>query len=166
MNYWHLCSPHLQETVLAAREIAVSQGSAMIDAEHLVLAMLMVENCTAGRLLADTGVDVQALAATLRAESSAGVPEAPGDRPAEDIRLSARAERVMQATWLEARRAWARAGRGSSRGRVRTEHLLLGVSNPSAGLHLSALHTHGVFYGELAERVRRLEAEVDAGDTG
>jgi len=166
VQYWHLCSARLQRVILAAHDMALRRGSPAIDPEHLVLAVLALEDCTASRLLAQMGVDVQGLGAALRAQSAAGLPGLSAQAEPEDVRFSARAERIMQATWLEARRAWGRRAQGSAGGRIGTEHLLLGITNPASGVRLSALHTHGVFHGELAEWVRRLEAAADGGEAG
>ncbi len=164
MKYWHLCSAGLRQTILAAQSIARQQGSEAIDPEHLVLAMLTLDGCTACRLLAELGVDTHALAAALRAEADGGLPILPEDGGPDDVCFSASAERVMQATWLEARRAWARQGRGPGAGRVGSAHLLLGITNPAGGIQLSALRRHGVFHGELADRVRRREAAETSHD--
>ena len=161
MRYWHSCSPTLRRAILTAHESALQQGAPAIEPEHLVLGILSLAKCTAHRLLAQMGVDTQALGAALRAQSAAGRPDLPTQTEPDEVRFSPRAERVMQATWVEARRAWARRARPSPAERVGTEHLLLGITNPAAGLHLRALRTHGVFYGELTETVRRLEAAGD-----
>jgi len=158
VKYWHLCSASLRQIVLAAHGIALHRGSEAIDPEHLMLAMLRLDRCTGCRLLGELGVDIQTLGAALRAEADGALPILPAEGGPGDVRFSAAAERVMQATWLEARRAWARQAGGPGAGRVGSAHLLLGITNPASGIQLRALRTHGVFHGELADRVRRHEA--------
>jgi hypothetical protein len=61
----------------------------------------------------------------------------------------------MQIASIEARRDSASAGRPLE---VTTAHLLLGLISPTSMADLRMLRTHGVFYGEVGEILRRLTA--------
>lgn len=59
----------------------------------------------------------------------------------------------MQIAWIEARKDAATAARPL---KVSTAHLLLGLISPTSMADLRMLRTHGVFYGEVGEILRRL----------
>ena len=156
MEPWRRWTPNLRRAILAAHDIASDQGCPAIEAEHLALGILHVEGCAARPTLTEMGGDIVALRPALFEQAARGAcnePTAP-----DDIGLDLRARRALQVGYVEARQDWGRRGRRfDDDGRVGTQHLLRGLTSPAGEVDASVLRTHGVFYGEVREILRRAD---------
>ncbi len=141
--------------VSQAEQEAVTDGSPLIEAEHLLLALASETGAEARRVLASAGLDRRALEVALDQErrqslAAAGVTMPPGGlprpspHPARRPRMGASSRQVMQ-------RALAAA---AGQRRIRPGHLLLGVLGAQAGTVPRALAIAGADQGELAGRTR------------
>jgi D-alanyl-D-alanine carboxypeptidase len=148
-----------REVLRAAQEEARALGSASLEAEHLLLALSDDARSPTGRLLAESGLDRDALRAALERETehslaAVGValaevtpPElgTPSRRPS---RLAASSRRALERAALV---ALARKDR-----RITGPHLLLGILGAEIGTVPRALALAGVERDVLATRAERL----------
>lgn len=153
-------SVHLRRVLAAAREVARAQACPAVDAEHLAVALLDEPECAARSVLSELRVNLSALRVELAAVAAS---RCAGDEdPPEQPPLTVRAERALQIAWVEARTDHGRrAIPFEARGRVGTQHLLLGLTSPAGEVDLPPLRRRGVFYGEVAASVRRLDDPSD-----
>ncbi|MGD9497871.1 MAG: Clp protease N-terminal domain-containing protein [Armatimonadota bacterium] len=155
MELWRRCTNNLRQAILAAHDIAHTQGCAMIEPEHLALGLLDVAACSAVRVLTQLGVDLTSLRSALFDEATRYATDR--STPHDSMRMSRRARRALQLSYIEARRHQAHRGdRASGGARVATVHLLLGLTSPVAELGGAVLRTHGVFHGEIAQMIRQV----------
>ena len=143
----------------AAQEEARALASSSIEAEHLLLALCGDARSPTGRLLAESGLDHDALRAALEREtehSLAAVGVAPADlTPPERATPSRRSPRLAASS----RRALERAAHVALARKDRAitgPHLLLGVLGAEIGTVPRALTLAGMEPGVLAERARTL----------
>ena len=149
----------LRRTIRLARDEARAQGSARIEAEHLLLALASQPQLSAGRLLRATGLDPGAIRQALdlefaRSLGAVGISLHGFALP--DTRLS-----VLGAVPMgrSAKLAWqraiqARSGRGRDRRRLDSLHLLIGILAADGGTVARALALSGVDRRALADRAR------------
>lgn len=147
-------SDEARRALLAAEDTARQDGSHQITPHHIALGILADNTSLAATVLESMGIDVLDLAETLRTTSPAG----PGDCDQPDeLRLSDPARRSLQIAQVEARRTTVAAARGeANKPTLSTGHLLLGLISPTSSADVKALRSHGVFYGEVVEILRRL----------
>ena len=142
-------------TVDQARHAAQDDGSATIEAHHLLLAIAGQEGTVAQRMLASVGLDRHAIRVALDREfehslQAVGVsaaafelPRAGRGRPPANIGAS---------TKLAFERGF---GPGVRKKDLRSAHLLLGILAAEVGTVPRALALAGVDRADLAERVRQ-----------
>lgn len=153
MEPWQRLSDNARQAVVSARDLARSQGCNDVSAEHLVLGILAQKGCLARRILRERGVDIHGLRDDLM--QAAARHTAGGPTPSE-LDLTPTARRAMQMASVEARKDAARHARTLGQDFfVSTVHLLLGLIHPASTADLRSLRTHGVFYGEVRELLRR-----------
>jgi ATP-dependent Clp protease ATP-binding subunit ClpA len=141
--------------VTGAEAEARELGSPAIEAEHLLLALARLEQTTpVGAVLADTGLDREAVLEALDAERerslmavgiSIGDFELPPPRPAEKPRMSATAKSALENAL--------RIALERSDKRIEAGHILLALLRAEAGTVPRALHEAGIDRSELAGRV-------------
>lgn len=150
----------LRKTVGLARDEARAQGSARIEAEHLLLALAAQPQLSAGRLLRAEGLTADAVRQALdlefaRSLGAVGISLHGFALP--DTRLSFLGTLPMGRS---AKLAWqraiqARAGRGRDRRRFDSLHLLIGILAAESGTVARALAMSGFDRQALGERARR-----------
>ncbi|GAA0404746.1 hypothetical protein Acor_23680 [Acrocarpospora corrugata] len=141
---------------------AQRDGSAAIEAHHLLLAIASVEGTDAHRVLVSAGLDRAAIRAALDREfahslASAGVsaaafglpPASPGPKPAADMGASARL-------------AFERGFKYGAPRSLRPAHVLLGILQAQFGTVPRALALAGVDRDGLAAAVRQELADETA----
>jgi ATP-dependent Clp protease ATP-binding subunit ClpA len=141
--------------VTGAEAEARELGSPAIEAEHLLLALARLEQTTpVGAVLADTGLDREAVLEALDAERerslmavgiSIGDFELPPPRPAEKPRMSATAKSALENAL--------RIALERSDKRIEAGHILLALLRAEAGTVPRALHEAWIDRSELAGRV-------------
>lgn len=142
--------------VRQAEKEAAEDGSPLIGAEHMLLAMTGEHGIEARDVLASAGLDRDALRAALDQEfrqslAAAGVTLPPGGLPAASRGPARRARMAASGKLVLERALKAAAGRGQ----IRPGHLLLGVLAAQAGTVPRALALAGVDQGDLAARTRQ-----------
>jgi ATP-dependent Clp protease ATP-binding subunit ClpA len=151
---------YLHRIIVRAEHEAREDGSATIDARHLLLAIAGEREASTQRILASVGVDYRALRDALDREfehslSVVGVSVAAVDLPRPSggpahPRMGASAKLVLE-------RSFAAVARKKD---LRPAHLLLGILRAQAGTVPRALALAGVDRDGLKARVRRaLEGE-------
>jgi ATP-dependent Clp protease ATP-binding subunit ClpA len=150
----------LRKTVGLARDEARAQGSARIEAEHLLLALAAQPQLSAGRLLWGDGLGPDAIRQALDLEfahSLGAIGISLHGFALPDTRLSVLGTvpmgRSAKLAWQRAIRA--RSGRGRDRRRLGSLHLLIGILAAESGTVARALAISGFDRDALAERARR-----------
>ena len=150
MELWSQLSDDARQAICAARNLARSHACSAVTPEHIALGILERHGCLAWQILLEMGVNP----ADLRAElTDAAVRSSDGGVATDELEYTPAAHRCMQIAWIEARKDAATAARPL---KVSTAHLLLGLISPTSMADLRMLRTHGVFYGEVGEILRRL----------
>lgn len=108
-------SENARQAMSGARRVAERQGSAALDVEHLLTALLALERSYARRLLAAVGVDVDALH-----EALATLLPSDGAAPGAALAFSPALERVLEGALTEAARR--------RDNHVGSQHVLLGIA--------------------------------------
>jgi ATP-dependent Clp protease ATP-binding subunit ClpA len=156
---------YVQTIIEQAGHHASKDGSATIEAHHLLLAVAAEEGTTAHQVLTAVGLDRQAIREVLDREfehslRAAGVsrgafdlPQPRGD-PERSVRIGASARLALE-------RGVAAAAR---RRDLQSAHLLLGILEARAGTVPRALALAGIDRAELAGRARL--ASTGTGRTG
>lgn len=142
--------------VRQAEKEAAEDGSPLIGAEHMLLAMTGEHGIEARDVLASAGLDRDGIRAALDREfrqslAAAGVTLPPGGLPPASRDPARRARMAASGKLVLERALKAAAGRGQ----IRPGHLLLGVLAAQAGTVPRALALAGVDQGELAARTRQ-----------
>ena len=142
--------------VRQAEKEAAEAGAPLIEAEHLLLAMAGEHGVEAQAVLAEAGLDHDAIRTALDREirqslSAAGVTLPPAGLPTASRDPNRRARMAASAKLVLERALKAAAGRGQ----IRPGHLLLGVLAAQAGTVPRALALAGVDHGSLAARTRQ-----------
>jgi ATP-dependent Clp protease ATP-binding subunit ClpA len=145
---------------------ARTDGSATIEAHHLLLAVAAQEGTTAHQVLTSVGLDRQAIREALDREfehslSAVGVSRAAFDLP-EPSSDPERSARIGASAKLALERGVAAAARKKD---LESAHLLLGILEASAGIVPRALDLVGIDRVDLAARVRRAHLETAGGST-
>ncbi|MFE6866636.1 Clp protease N-terminal domain-containing protein [Kitasatospora sp. NPDC057692] len=151
---------YLHGVVVRAMREAREDGSATIDAHHLLLSLAADRGSTAQRVLASAGLDRDAVRAALDREfehslSLIGVSPAANDLPrpspaTQEPALGASARLALDRSFATARKK-----------DLRSAHLLLGILEARIGTVPRALALAGVDRAELADRAGRT---LDGGD--
>jgi ATP-dependent Clp protease ATP-binding subunit ClpA len=131
-------------------------GSATIEAHHLLLAVAAQRGTTAHQVLTSVGLDQQAVREALDREfehslSAVGVSRAAFDLP-EQSSDPGRPARIGASAKLALERGVAAAARRKD---LQSAHLLLGILEADAGTVPRALALAGIDRADLAARVRR-----------
>jgi ATP-dependent Clp protease ATP-binding subunit ClpA len=142
--------------VRQAEKEAAQDGSPLIGAEHLLLAMTGEHGIEARDVLASAGLDRDTIREALDREfrqslAAAGVTLPAGGLPAASRDPARRARMAASGKLVLERALKAAAGRGQ----IRPGHLLLGVLAAQAGTVPRALALAGVDQGGLAARIRQ-----------
>jgi len=155
MELWQRFSGDARRAVLRAHEIAREMRAREIAPEHLALAIIDIEHGSGYEMLRRMGLNLERLREALLAVAPMG-----SEEPPEEITFSAQAQRCLQTAYVEwQKRAAATLGRSDDDipGYLHLEsvHLLLGLLAPSSRCECRTLISHGVFYGEVSELLRR-----------
>ncbi len=131
-------SEHLEQVVLVAEEAAKRYQTTYIGSEHIVLGMLCVSDCTAGRLLAEAGASLERYTEMFKRTVR---PETPvyGYTPRTKKLFDRALELALQG--------------GDYHTLVGTEHMLLAVTMLDECLAVSILRAIGVDIDELEKRL-------------
>ncbi|MBB6347626.1 Clp protease N-terminal domain-containing protein [Nonomuraea muscovyensis] len=153
---------YLQRIIDRGSREAHEDGSAAIEAHHLLLAIAAEVEPATGELLSSAGLDRQAVRAALDREfehslSAAGVSAGAFDLP----RPSPAAKPPTQLA-ASSKLALERMARAFRKKDLRPAHLLLGILQAEAGTVPRALALAGVDRGDLTVRVRHLIASEGA----
>jgi ATP-dependent Clp protease ATP-binding subunit ClpA len=149
-------APDARTLFAAAEEEARAARSALVEAEHLLLAMSAQPGTDAAGVLASAGLTHEAVQAALDREFGASLAAAgvsvdvgalgrPSPEPPRRLRLGASFKAAMVRSVTEA---------GGSR-RIRPAHLLLGVLGSNVGTVPRALHLAGIDQDELTSLARQ-----------
>ena len=146
--------------VRAAEEEAQGLGSATVEAEHLLLALAAEEGSPAGRLLADSGLDHDAVLAALERETERSLAAvgvvltdfAPlgSTAPRRKPRFAASGKGALEQTL--------RVALDHKHRRITTAHLLVGILSADIGTVPRALEAVEVDRAQLLTRAERLLA--------
>ena len=145
----------MREASLEARGL----GSSRIEAEHVLLVLASHPQSPAGRLLADKGLDRDAIRRAMDREfeqslATVGVRLGDFSLPPATAPTPEGPRAIGQSTKLAIQRALkARIGRGRDR-RLGSLHLLLGILTAQGGTAVRALDAIHVDRAELAAKVR------------
>jgi len=153
MELWKRMSEDAQQAILRAHGLAVQMGSPRIAPQHLALGIIDIEHGSGYEMLRRMGVNIE----RLRAALMDAAPMGPGTAP-DEVVFTDQAERCLRTAYLEWQKH-AAAGRGGTdapaQSRLESVHLLLGLLAPSSRCECRTLISHGVFYGEVSELLRR-----------
>ena len=151
---------YLHAVIVRAMGEAQEDGSATIDAHHLLLSLAADQGTTAQQVLASVGLDRAAVREALDREfehslSMVGVSPAAYDLPrpsraSEQPKLGASARLALDRSFASARKK-----------DLRSAHLLLGILQAPVGTVPRALALAGVDQAELADRVRQTLTNQD-----
>jgi ATP-dependent Clp protease ATP-binding subunit ClpA len=146
---------YLQRIMGPAQEEARRDGSATVEAQHLLLAIASGPDAAPRRVLAAAGLDHQAVRDALdrefeRSLAAAGVSAAAFDLPRASNSLKKPGHGASVGLAIE--RGFTAAGHKKD---LRPAHLLLGILQAEVGTVPRALALAGVDRTELAERTRQ-----------
>ncbi|MFI5979053.1 Clp protease N-terminal domain-containing protein [Streptomyces sp. NPDC051452] len=145
---------YLHAVIVRAMNEAQDEGSATIDAHHLLLSLAADQGSTAQQVLASVGLDRAAVRGALDREfehslSMVGVSPAAYDLPrpshaSQQPKMGASARLALERSFASARKK-----------DLQSAHLLLGVLQAQIGTVPRALALAGIDQAELADRVRQ-----------
>ncbi|MGW0789148.1 Clp protease N-terminal domain-containing protein [Streptomyces sp. NPDC002911] len=145
---------YLHAVIVRAMDEAQDDGSATIDAYHLLLSLAADKGSTAQQVLASAGLDRAAVRDALDREfehslSMVGVSPAtcglPGSsRASQQPKMGASARLALERSFASARKK-----------NLRSAHLLLGILQAHIGTVPRALALAGIDQAELADRVQQ-----------
>jgi ATP-dependent Clp protease ATP-binding subunit ClpA len=147
---------YIHAVIERGKDEAQRDGSAAVEAQHLLLAMAAGEDDVTRRILVSAGLDHEALRRALdqefsRSLAAAGVSAAAFGLPAPS-RAAERPNRLGAST----RQALIRAMNAATRKKnLEPAHLLLAILEAQAGTVPRALALAGVSQAELTERARQ-----------
>jgi ATP-dependent Clp protease ATP-binding subunit ClpC len=140
---WQRFTERARKVIFYAQEEAQRFAETQVNTEHLLLGLIRETDSVAARILERLGVSLQ----RIRVEIERYTPR--GDaRPGQEMQLTARAKRVIDLAYDEARQLNDKY--------IGTEHLLLGLIREGEGLAARVLDKFGV----NLERARREVVEV------
>ncbi len=131
-------SEHLEQVVLVAEEAAKRYQTTYIGSEHIVLGMLIVSDCTAGKLLAEAGASIEKYTEAFKRTVRHDTPVY-GYTPRTKKMFDRALELALQG--------------GDFHALVGTEHMLLAVTMLDECLAVSILRSIGVDVEELEKRL-------------
>lgn len=145
---------YLHAVIVRAMHEAHEDGSATIDAHHLLLSLAADQGTTAQQVLASAGLDHAAVRDALDREfehslNMVGVSPAAYDLPrpshaSQQPKMGASARLALDRSFASARKK-----------DLRSAHLLLGILQAQVGTVPRALALAGIDQAELADRVRQ-----------
>jgi D-alanyl-D-alanine carboxypeptidase len=145
---------YLHAVIVRAMDEAQNDGSATIDAHHLLLSLAADQGSTAQQVLASAGLDRAAVREALDREfehslSMVGVSSAAYDLPgpsraSQQPKMGASARLALERSFSSARKK-----------DLRSAHLLLGILQAQIGTVPRALALAGIDQAGLADRVRQ-----------
>ncbi|MFK0121492.1 Clp protease N-terminal domain-containing protein [Streptomyces sp. NPDC090994] len=145
---------YLHAVIVRAMDEAQNDGSATIDAHHLLLSLAADQGSTAQQILASVGLDRAAVREALDREfehslSMVGVSPAAYDLPgpshaSQQPKMGASARLALERSFSSARKK-----------DLRSAHLLLGILQAQIGTVPRALALAGIDQAGLADRVRQ-----------
>ena len=151
---------YLHAVIVRAMDEAQNDGSATIDAHHLLLSLAADQGSTAQQVLASVGLDRAAVREALDREfehslSTVGVSPAAYDLPgpsraSQQPKMGASARLALERSFSSARKK-----------DLRSAHLLLGILQAQIGTVPRALALAGIDQAGLADRVRQTLTSQD-----
>lgn len=140
-----------RDALTRAEQYAGQLGSATVDPQHMLLAILDDTSTLAAQSLDRLGADRDALRVSLSTPENPATPDQTGPLP-----LSSAARRVLEAAITEALRL--------QHNYVGTEHLLLGMARSQRDPIGQILARHGIAYEQARAAVRAvIDAYLDRG---
>lgn len=149
-------SKSLKAVLARAIDEASSRGSTTVEAEHLLLALAGDEELAAAKVLAEAGLDHNALEAALSQERAVSLVAA-GIGPVDENRLAATRRQVRPGWGASVKDAIVRGKNASSedvRCRPAETELLIGILHASLGTVPRALAIAGIDRSDLIDRAR------------
>jgi ATP-dependent Clp protease ATP-binding subunit ClpC len=141
---WQRFTERARKVIFYAQEEAQRMGESQVGPEHLLLGLIRENDSVAARILDRLGVSMQ----RIRSEIERYAPR--GDaRPGQEMQLTARAKRVIDLAYDEARQL--------NNNYIGTEHLLLGLIREGEGLAARVLHKLGVDLERARREVMQLQ---------
>jgi len=159
LELWQQLSDDARQAITTARSLAREQGCNAVAPEHIALGILEQQGCLAWQVLEEMGIDPRDLHADL---TDAAARHSNGGVAPDELDFTTTTQRCMQMAWIEARKDAARLRTTSEQDPVvSSAHLLMGLISPASTADLRALRTHGVFYGEVGEILRRITLRLN-----
>ena len=135
---------------------ALACGHEHIGPEHLLLAIVRVEEGGASQILGELGADAERVRLEVRKRMPGAIEQVPGSAPAARGQSSASVATTPRVRFnAQARQVVGRAQREASKlghATVQTEHELLGLVGEPDGVAAEVLAELGITYGTAAER--------------
>lgn len=142
MELWQRFTSRARRAVLMAHDEAQRAHSNLIGDEHLLWGLLHLETSTAGTLLQELGVDLEALAAEVRTLTATPPTAAQTD----EVSFTPAAQRALTRAYREAKEL--------GNYHLGTEHLLLGLLQEDRETVSALLQRHGATLAAVREAVR------------
>ena len=145
---------YLHAVIVRAMHEVHEDGSAMIDAHHLLLSLAADQGSTAQQVLASAGLDRATVRDALDREFEHSLSMVGVSPTAYDLPRPCRASRQPK-MGASARLALERSFASARKKDLRSAHLLLGILQAQIGTVPRALALAGIDQAELADRVRQ-----------
>ena len=166
MELWERLSRDARQAIIRAHEVAQEMKSPQIAPEHLALGIIDLGRGSGYEMLRGMGVNLDHLRDALVRAAPMGESQA-----ADEIAFTQETQRCLRTAYLEwQKHAAVGAGRSAATAladfgggepaadsNLESVHLLLGLLAPSSRCECRTLISHGVFYGEVSELLRRAQ---------
>ena len=147
---WQRFTERARKIIFYAQEEAQHLGETQVSTEHLLLGLIRETDSVAARILDRLGVSPQ----RIRAEIERYIPRGEA-RPGQEMQLTARAKRVIDLAYDEARHL--------NDNYIGTEHLLLGLIREGEGLAARVLHKLGVDLERARHELTQIRHDTASG---
>lgn len=141
---WKQLTQKARKAILVAHQEAVRLGYGSVCSEHLLLALLREEECTASMILARLGLDLGTIRVQVMKQLS------PGGESLDGMQLAPDAKHAIDFAFAEVLKLedeW-----------VGTEHLLVGLVHDAGGKASRILNNLGVNLQKVHEELRNVKA--------
>jgi excisionase family DNA binding protein len=144
---WQRFTERARKVVFYAQEEAVKWGANLVGPEFLLLGLVREDDSLAARLLIRLDVSLDSARKKVQARLQPGE----GGPLKDDLQLTPAAKKVIDFAYEEANRL------GDNY--IGTEHLLLGLLHPEAGVSAEVLKELGVTHEGICERLEEIKIE-------
>ncbi len=149
-------SKRVRQVITNSREEAIRLGHGYIGVEHLLLGILLEDECTAVRILNSLEVDVRKLRKLIEVSTKSSSTALSSNNST--IPLVKQAEKILKITYLEARLFKSAI--------IGTEHLLLSILKDQDNVATKSLATFEVDYDIAKDEFEGITAEKDEPNFG